>query len=151
MTLGAKALIAVILSGVLSLSSAVGVVAATVYRAGSIRVEVQGENGDSVHVRLPAGIANLALSMLPQPVWSEASHELRPFWPAIREIGSEFSRLPDFTLVEVRGEDHHVVVRKERQRLRVEVDADGSTIRVEIPIRTVERVASRLAGVGPTG
>ena len=146
MSTAARLLIAVVAFVVLAFAVAVGATTAAVYRHGSVRVEVEPANGGEIRVSVPAGLANLAIAVMPDEVLSEVSDELAPYFETLRVAGRELSGLPDFTLLEVRSRDERVIIRKVGRKLVIHVESSNERVHVEVPIRTVERVATRLAG-----
>ena len=145
MSNGARILILTLLAVVAVPTAAIGWTAASVYRAGSIAVEVAPSNGGGVDVRFPAAVAGLVLALTPDAVLDEITRELGPHEATLRAVARELDRLPDCTIVEVRAADTHVKIGKERGRLVVRVESDGDRVLIEIPASAVRRVADRLA------
>ena len=52
---------------------------------------------------------------------------------------------PDFTLLDVQSGRDNVLIRKRDNRLSIAVDTDSEQVRVEVPLRTVERLISVLS------
>ena len=132
-------------------SIAVGATAAAIYRAGAIAVDVESNEGMELSFRLPAGLANVAIALVPagplrelSAEWEPWSAELEPLWPALRTTYRELAQAPDFVLVEVRGTDEGLVVRKRGTRLVVDFSSDDERVHVVVPLRTVKRVLDKL-------
>ena len=146
MSLGTKIFLG-LFAAVLILSLAtVGAAAAAVYHAGSIAVEVAPQDGSALSINVPAGLANIAIALAPADLVTDAIEELEPVWPSLEAAARTLDEAPDFTLLEVRSAEEHIVIAKERGRLLVLVDADGETVRVAVPLRTVRRVVEKLGG-----
>lgn len=146
MSTAARLLIAAVAFLVLAFALAVGATTAAVYRQGAVRVEVEPSSGGEIRVSVPAGLAHLAIAAMPDEVLSEVSRELSPYLPTLRAAGRELSGQPDFTLLEVRSRDERVIIRKAGPKMVIHVESSDERVHVELPIRTVERVAARLAG-----
>ncbi len=65
MTRGTRLLLAIVIGGVLLATAAVGATAAAVYRAGTIAVEIQEDDGNRIRVSLPAGLVGAAIALTP--------------------------------------------------------------------------------------
>jgi hypothetical protein len=121
-----------------------GIAATAAYQAGSIAVEVR-DQGTDLHLAVPAALVHLALILAPVSLLEDAVSEAEPFLPAIRAGWSELERAPDFVLVEVTGPRENVRVEKRGGRIVVHVDeAGGSRVNVEVPMRTVRALISKL-------
>ena len=146
MSLGTKIFLSIAGGIALLMLATVGVVAAAVYSAGTIDVDVRPADGGRFSVSVPAALANLAVALVPSSVVRDASAELEPVLPAVREAGQELWDAPDFVLVEVTGPDENIKVEKRDGRLIVLIDADGDNVRVEVPMNTLRKVTRRLGG-----
>lgn len=150
MTSGARLLLIVVVGGVLLVAGTVATTAAAIYSAGSIGIDVREISGSNVTVRVPAGLANVALAFVPdrvvEEVWREAAHdeELEAWLPAIRDAWDEIDSARDFVLVEVSERASHVRVEKLGRHLVIRVESDGDSVHVTIPVSTVRRVIHKL-------
>ncbi len=125
----------------------VGAAAATVYRAGTIAVRVDDNNGDRIAVTVPAGLARIAIAAIPASVLGEALDELDeldPWMPAARAGWTELAEAPDFVLVEVQGRNESVIVRKQGRQLVVHVDSPDARVDVTVPLGTVGALLAKL-------
>ena len=152
MSIAARVLVAVILIGTIAGATTVAMATAAIYRTGTIAVNVHQDHGSGIDVAVPAGLADLALSVLPDRaikiVLDEASGELEDLevWlPVAGAAWREFARAPDFVLVEVESDREHVRVEKKNRLLIVTVSGPGERVRVEVPLRTINRLVSKLA------
>jgi len=73
--------------------------AVAVWRAEPLTVDVASDSGSLVSVRVPALFADLAVTVVPEQLWDEASDELHPLLPTLGAIGEELARAPDFVLL----------------------------------------------------
>jgi hypothetical protein len=130
---------------------AVGATAAAVYRAGSITVDVRSEDGTDLSIAVPAGLADLVITLVPLAPLREYAVEAEPLteelwevWQAIERPCRELAEAPDFTIVEISGPGERVLVRKQGRRLVTDITTEGERIHVVVPLRTVQRVLKRL-------
>lgn len=144
MSLGSKLFLGLFAAALILSVAAVGAAGAAVYNAGSIAVEVQPQDGSGLSVRLPAGLAHLAIALAPADLVSDAIADLEPVWPSVREAARVLEEAPDFTLLEVRSAGERVIVSKQDGRLLVLVDSDGEVVRVAVPLGTVRKVVDKL-------
>lgn len=128
-------------------SLAVGVTAASIYRSGTIAVDVEPSDGSQISVHVPAALINLAIAVVPHQVQvdalEDAAREVEPFLDAVHALGDELADLPDFVLVEVTGADEHIRIEKLDGRLIVLVESDDERVHVSVPVRTVERLVDK--------
>ena len=148
MTTGARILLVVIVGGTLMAAATVAVAAAAIYGSGTIAVEVAEPQGSNLSVRVPAGLADLALRLIPDPIvekaLDEAGQELADVWPGLRDSWDAFLEAPDFVLVDVQSGADHVRVYKHGGRLVVDVDTDGKAVNVTLPLRTLHKIVKRV-------
>lgn len=137
-------------AGLMLLSAmAVGTAATSFYQAGSIAVQVQGSDGTDVSIRVPAGLANLAIALVPGDLPSrfdgleEIPEEARAYLPALDRLGDVLAEAPDFVMVEVHDGDEHVRVEKRRRSLIIDVTSDDGRVHVEVPVRTLRKALNK--------
>ncbi|MCP3981891.1 MAG: hypothetical protein GY716_21520 [bacterium] len=123
---------------------AVGVTGATIYRAGSIDVDVAPDDGDRLSISVPAGLVDLALGLVPSSIVAEASCELGPILPAVRDSWAQLESSDDFVLVDFSDGRDHVRVQKHRRQLEVVINDGDEHVAVSVPIRTVRKILDRL-------
>jgi len=151
MSVGTKLLLGLFAVALILSVATVGATAAAVYHAGSIAVDVRPEEGSDLSIRVPAGLAHLAIALAPDDLLTDAIADLEPVWPSVAAAARVLEDAPDFTLLEVRSAGERVVVSKESGRLLIVVDSAGDSVRVAVPLGTVRRVVNRLgrdAGLG---
>ncbi len=144
MTRGTRLLLAIVIGSVLLALAAVGATAAAVYRAGTIAVEIQEDDGNRIRVSLPAGLVGAAIALTPSSILEEATDELEPLLPALRAGCRELSEAPNFMLFELSTADENVRVEKVDSQLVIFVDLPEATIQVAIPIDTVGSLLRKL-------
>jgi len=149
MNSAARLLLFVVVGAVLLAFATVAMAAAAVIGAGSIDVRVHGERGSHVALRVPAGLANVALACVPDSVIEQALREAPPeldgVFPAVRDAWRQLERAPDFVLLEVVDRDLRVRVEKRDGQLQLHVDEDGETVDVALPMKTLRRLVDRLS------
>ena len=146
MSLGTKVFLSIAGAVALLMLLTVGVVAAAIYQAGTIDVDVRPADGGRVSVAVPAALANLAVALIPSSVLRDTSHELHSVLPAVRDAGRELWDAPDFVLLEVTGPDESFKIEKRDGQLIVQIDDDGNSVLIEIPIETLRKVTEKLGG-----
>jgi len=140
-----RILLTLFLCVTLLMATTVGVTVAAVYRAGTIAVEVRADHGDDFRLAVPAGLIRLAIWLTPASVIEPAIYEeIGPFLPALQAGWQELASTPDFVLVEVRDRHERVRIEKRGDDLVVEVESDGSSVRVALPLRTVGPLLAKL-------
>ena len=132
--------------GVLAVSTAV------VYNAGAVYISVQEKDPKGTHLRLavPGVTLPVAAMLVPKAKLREHSEEIQKFLPAIQAATDELRRCPDTVLVEVRDHNEHVKIAKQGDALVIDVNDDGETVHVSVPLTAVAYTASRLTVDGPT-
>jgi hypothetical protein len=147
-------LVSVVAAGAL-VTLVFGAATAAIYRAGSIRVEVQSTRGTDLSLKIPAGLANLAIAVTPTAPFRELTQDLRDelepwsdqvdrVWPAVHRSYRELADAPDFVLVEFHGPGEDVQVRKHGSSLKVDIRSEDEEIHVVIPLPTLERALTKL-------
>lgn len=121
-----------------------GVAAAVIYRAGTIGVEVESSDVD-VSVVVPAGLARLAISLVPSHLCDELTAELRPWIPVVEDGYRELLAAPDFTMVEVHDGDDRVFVRKVGRSIDVLVIDGADRVAVSVPLETFGYLIDKLS------
>ena len=138
---------AIVLSVVIAGLSTVAVLAAVVYHAGTVDVEIWEEQGEHVSISVPSTVVTAALKFLPASVCVEAAEEIAPYWEASQAAARELMEGPDAVWVEVTGPDLLVRVAKEDGELRVQVDDGGTRVHVSVPIDIVADIIDKIDSV----
>ncbi len=124
--------------------------AATVAATGFVVVQVQekGDGGVSFTAPVPAALIDAGLGIARLTVadeLDEASQQLEPYEPMIRELLDELDQAGTFTLVSVKTDDETVRVRKDKRHLIVDVDAEDAKVHVSLPLSLAERALNALS------
>jgi hypothetical protein len=126
----------------------VAVTAAAIYSGGAISVSVEEGDGGGLSISVPAGLANLAIAMVPSTVIDgaveEVRDELEPWIPAVRDAWRTLEEAPDFVLVEVTSPGEHIRVEKRGRQLVVFVEDGRDRVHVALPLKTVDRIVAKL-------
>jgi hypothetical protein len=133
----------IVIGGTVLVLATLGAMAAAVYRAGTVAVEIE-ENGHQIRLGLPAGLLHAGVVLLPDSALDEAASELAPFVPALEAGWREFVDAPDFVLLEARSVDESVLVVKSGSRLEISVDSPDARVRVGVPLATVGALLHKL-------
>jgi hypothetical protein len=144
MSTGTRLLLAIFAGLFLLTTVTVGVAVAAVYQSGTIAVDIRPEDDSHFSITLPAGIANLAIALVPSEVISDLTAELEPVWPIVQAASRELDRAPDFTLIEVDSRDAHVLIQKKSDRLLITVDDHEDHVSVALPLATIRRIVEKL-------
>ena len=126
-------------------------VAAYSLHEGVIRISVDEhrENGEHLHLLLPAALVPLAVRLAPQDAINNAARQAGPWLPTIHSVAKGLGELPNAELVEVRNADERVRVRTEEGKLLLDVRSPQETIHIACPLRTIERVSDELISRQP--
>ena len=138
-----------ILLGIFGIVLLTGLVA---YSEGAVTVYVREKQpqGTRIWLPVPALLVEVGMRFAPTDKLREASVEIRPWLPAIEAASKELARCPDATLVEVRNATEHVLISKQGDTLRIDVDDDNDTVHVSVPVEFVNSLARDLAAAsGP--
>ena len=149
MTRSTRVLLTILVCGSLLAATTVGVSVAAVYRAGSIAVEIQEDDGQQIRVAVPAGLVRVAVWLTPVSVFEPMMvEEIRPLWPAFRAGWRELVSAPDCVLLEVRDRNDRVRIEKRGGEILIQVESSGSTIRVAVPLTAVGPLLTKLERAG---
>jgi hypothetical protein len=129
----------------------IGATTAAIYRGGTISVDVRTDDGTDVAFSVPAGLAEMALALVPATTLRTLVDELGPLpaqlsqiWPAVRSSYHELERAEDFVLVDVRDGDETTLVQKRGRVLLIDVVGDDVRCHVAIPLATLQSVLIKL-------
>lgn len=141
-----------LVAATVTVAAGVSLATAAIVGAGTIAVDVRETRGDRVSVHVPAGLAEMALFFVPsglvdhfvEEIDVHAAGEVRDLLPTVRAVWNELEASPDFVLVEVNDGDEHVVIEKRNRRILITVQSDDADVSVSIPVRTVDRLLSKI-------
>ncbi|HLY62336.1 MAG TPA: hypothetical protein VKV95_16460 [Terriglobia bacterium] len=133
----------VALLGAASLAGTAGVIT---YNAGAVRVSVveKRQNGEHVHVFVPAIVIPMAMGFIPAKHFHVHDKDTHQWLPILKAVSQELERCPDATLVEVTSPDEHVKISKQGNSLYIDVDDPGETVHVSFPVGVVQTVVNKL-------
>lgn len=143
MTRTTRFFLVIVIGGTVLVLAALGAMAAAVYHAGTVAVEIE-ESGHRIQLGLPAGLLHAAVLLLPDSALDEAASELAPWVPAIEAGWREFVDAPDFVLLEARSADENVLVVKSGSRLEISVDSPDARVRLAVPLGAVGSLLHKL-------
>ncbi len=142
----------VFLSGTaIAVMGTVVAVGAAVYEAGAIDVKVQekSSNGTHIHLIAPAAIVPAALPFVPNKVFRKCGPEARLWIPAAKIAVEELQRYPDFSMVEVEDGNDHVVIKKQGNKIVIDVNSDEDIVHVSVPLHSLMSVMKRIEAAQP--
>lgn len=118
---------------------------ATIAATGTVMVDVQeaGPEGASLWIPVPMLLLDLAIfaapRLMPEDALDEARAEIEPYLPALQEFAGALEDCPDGILVQVEGEDEHVLISKEGRNFKIHVESADADIDVSVPTRVLSR------------
>jgi len=148
---GLKILLAVATAcAVLMIGSGV-LLAATVVKAGTMRVKIHepGRDGTNLDLAIPAVVVHLGLNVLPwvmeKDLGAEIRAELGEQGPALAAALQELENVPDAVLVDVHDGDESVRITKEGSSLEISVDNADGQFEITLPASLLGRFAREIA------
>lgn len=151
MSRAAKILLAVATAFVVLMIGSGVLLAASVVRAGTLRVKIQepGRYGTSIDLRIPAALVHLGLNALPWIVDDDLSVEIRTdleeYGPAVAAALVELENAPDAVLVDVRDASERVRITKRGRSLEIYVDGADGRFEITLPANLLGRIAREIA------
>jgi len=124
---------------------------AVVMKDGMIEVNVQEKRADGSHVHLyvPATVATWGVHLAPQERLREHLRHSREHLALARVALRELEKVPDAILVEVESPREHVRVQIRHGSFFVDVDDEGETVHVAVPISAARKVIEDLEADAP--
>jgi len=106
-----------------------------------VDVRESGPGGARIWVPVPLALGQFGLAFAPAEARCVDLEKAEEWFPVAASVVGELKEQPDFTLVDVRDGESHVVVRKDGANLVVEVD-DGpdQQVRCRLPLKTAEKI-----------
>jgi hypothetical protein len=125
----------------------VALTGALVCSMGAVRVEVRSKTPGGEHFRLiaPAVVLPVGAMLVPTGKIREASRQLQPWLPTIQAATEELMHCPDATFVQVDNRIEHVKIAKVGGALVIDVDDEGETVHVSVPLRAAAYACNHLA------
>jgi hypothetical protein len=151
MSKGLKILLAAVTAcAVLMIGSGV-LLAATVVRAGTMRVKIHepGRDGTNIDLAIPAAVVHLGLNVLPWVLDKDLAAEVRTNLGehrlAVAAALQELENVPDAVLVDVHDGAESVRITKEGSSLEISVDNADGKFEVTLPASLLGRIAREIA------
>jgi len=120
---------------------------ALVCSMGAVRVDVRSKTAGGKHICViaPATVLPVGAMLVPRAKLREASRQVQPWLPTIQAATEALSRCADAILVQVDNRHEHVKIAKVGGALVVDVDDEGETVHVSVPMRAAAYACNRLA------
>ncbi|HEV3254349.1 MAG TPA: hypothetical protein VG033_08075 [Candidatus Acidoferrales bacterium] len=115
----------------------------------NVRVHEKQPGGHNIHVIAPALLIPLSMRFAPQHSLDEATAQMKEWLPTIRAAMEGLRECADADFVEVTGPGEHVQVSKSGGAIVVDVDDEGETVHVSVPVRAMENAVEDLAERAP--
>jgi len=126
---------------------------AVVLKDGIVEVNVQEKHpgGSHVHLYVPATAATWGVHLAPEERLREQlrNAHAREGLAIARVALHELEKMPDAQLVEVESPTEHVRVQTRHGRILVDVDDEGETVHVAVPISAARKVIEELEAESP--
>ncbi len=129
----------------------IGAATAAIYRGGTIHFDLRVDDGADIAISLPAGLAEVALSLVPSVTLRALGDEFEPLpaelsrvWPAVRSSYRELERAEDFVLVEVHDAGERTIVQKRGGMLLIDFEGNDGECHVALPLATLESLLAKL-------
>jgi hypothetical protein len=124
---------------------------AVVMKDGIVEVNVQEKHpgGSHVHLYVPATVATWGVHMAPEERLRQHLRHSREGLAIARVALHELEKMPDAQLVEVESPTEHVRVQTRHGRILVDVDDEGETVHVAVPISAARKVIEELEAESP--
>ena len=151
MSKGAKIFLAVTAIFAVLIVGSGTLLAASVVRAGTLRVKIQepGPSGMNVDLAIPAAVVHLGLNVLPWVLDDEIPAEirtgLRVHGPAMAAALRELEDAPDAVLVDIRDASERVQIAKKGRSLQIYVDNADGRFEITLPANLLGRIAREIA------
>jgi len=113
-----------------------------------VNVQESGPGGTHLVVPVPLVLAQAALTFAPHEAKYVECSDFAPYAPIAAKVVAELRKAPDFTLVEVRQDDQHVVIKKIGKCLEVRVEDGEETVHCRVPLKAAERFLASYDGQG---
>ena len=124
---------------------------AFVYDMGAVHVSVQSKKPDGEHIRLivPAVAAPIAMQFAPKRELQKALEEAGPYLPALKIALEELAKCPDGPFVQITSPREKVTIAKQGDALVIDVDDEGETVHVSVPLKAAGVVITQLQSIPP--
>ncbi|HEX6853556.1 MAG TPA: hypothetical protein VF139_19320 [Candidatus Polarisedimenticolaceae bacterium] len=127
--------------------------AVATWQAGAIRVRIQDHRagGTDVALVLPAVALDAALAVIPDHARAEIEldAEAGPILSVLENLCDDLEGHGDFVLIEADHQNERVRVETKDGFLRVSVESAEESVRVDIPLASIAKVARWIGGSAP--
>jgi hypothetical protein len=143
---GERLALAVLLGLCVLVGGTAGATAYAWHRAGSVRIAIHetGPGGSDYSMKLPGLLVNAAIALCPVPADDELRARLGEIAPALREVASRLSSLPDVVLVDVKNAGGTVRVEKSGADLVIRVVSQDERVEIAVPVESVRQLMRKL-------
>jgi len=143
---GERLALAVILGLVLLVGGSTGAAAYAWHRAGTVRIAVHDAqpDGSDFTMSLPGILLNTAIAICPMPNDPELNARLHEAAPALREVTSRLSTLPDVVFLDVKNDQGTIRVEKQGADLLIRVVSPQERVEIAVPIESVRKLMRKL-------
>ena len=151
MNRAAKILLAAAVAFVVLMIGSGVLLAASVVRAGTLRVKVHepGRYGTHIDLQVPAALVHLGLNALPwildEDLGMEIRTDLGEYGPAVAAALQELEDAPDAVLVDVQDATERVRIVKKGRSLEILVDGADGRFEITLPAHLLGRIAREIA------
>jgi hypothetical protein len=114
-----------------------------------VNVLQKGAERHHIHVIAPALLVPIGMHFAPKDRLAEASEEIRPWLPVIRETLKQLQQCEDLPFVEVNEPEQHVRIAKLGGSITVDVDSAEESVHISTPIRALSSAVEELAAAAP--
>lgn len=114
-----------------------------------VNVQQKGAERHHIHVIAPALLVPIGMHFAPKDRLAEASEEIRPWLPVIREALKQLQQCEDLPFVVVDEPGQHVRVAKWGGSITVDVDSVEESVHISTPIRALSSAVEELAAAAP--
>ena len=148
---GATILLAVATVFVLLVIGSGVLLAASIVRAGTLRVKIHepGRYGTHIDLQIPAALVHLGLNALPwildEDLGREIRTDLEEYGPAVAAALQELEDAPDAVLVDVQDAAERVRIVKKGRSLEIQVDGADGRVEITLPAHLLGRIAREIA------
>ena len=120
------------------------------FSAGALHVHVSGSEHQPLHIMIPGAFVQAGLFLLPKAALAGVDEDCAAAglaWRPLMEAAcTALASCPEGEFVRVESADERVIVSKTRRQLLVQVESDGESLRLEIPLRSLRSFGRQLAG-----
>ena len=134
----------------LGLGGTLALATAYTFHEGVVRVDVDDWSESShIHVWVPSTVVSSAIYLTPRQSLQNASAQVRPYLPLLRQLSKELPKYPNAVFVDVRDCEGHVRIATLNGKLIVEATEPKQNVHVTVPLALLRDVADKLEDAAP--